>query len=265
MNTKIKFFLMFFIVNIASCSTNEATRKIKLKNDLLQKEVLSYQGKVTTYQGKVAALELQLKDSEAKIEELNSLSSDLSKEKVSRVEESNKLRAEVRQFIRREMDDFREFFKSSDIADYVGGELIDRSNISGSNLTIIDFSHTFPKKGRLLGAAVRVTQPTVFSVLVFRRIEKKLIVLWKSELFKVVDLGNSKVGFKLDVTVEKGDLLGFSFPENVGIPYNNKTGDTGIVEGQLESGKLIELSDIDYRNEKRSYSAGVYGFFYADK
>lgn len=265
MNTSKKILLMLLFVSITSCSTDGAIKKLKVENNLLQKEVSAYQKKVTSYQGKVATLELQLKDKNTKIQELDAFSSDLNKEKASRVEDSSNLRAEVRQFIRREMDDFRDFFKNSDIADYVGGELIERPNTSGSNLTIIDFKHPLSKKGRLLGATMIVSQPTVFSVLVFRRVGNDLIVLWKSEPFKVVNSGRNKVGFKLDVTVEKGDLLGFSFPEKVGVPYNNKTGDTGIIEGQLHPGKLIELSQIEYRSEKRNYSAGVYGFFYADK
>lgn len=265
MNIKKKLFLILLFVNVASCSTNATIKKLKSENDALQQEISSYQQSVTSYQGKVAALEMELKDSHLKIQELDAFSSDLSKEKESRAEESSNLRAEVRQFIRQEMDDFRDFFKDSDIADYVGGELIDRPNTTGSNLTIIDFNHSFPNNGRLLGATIRAFQPTVFSVLIFRKVEDSLIVLWKSEPFKVENRGNSKVGFKLDVTVEKGDLLGFSFPENVGVSYTNKTGDTGILEGQLEPGKLIELSDIEDRSEKRSYSAGVYGFFYVEK
>lgn len=254
MHTRKKISLVFLLINITSCSTNETIKKLSMENDSLQE-------KVTSYQGKVAELEIKLRENNLKIEELNVLSSNLSKEKKSRIEESSTLRAEIRQFIRREMDDFRDFFKDSDISDYIGGELIDRSTVSDSNMTIVDFSHAFPKKGRLLGATVRVSKPTTFSVLVFRPVADQLIVLWKSEQFSVMNRGINKVGFELDVTVEKGDLLGFSFPQNVGISYNQGTGDTGLIEGQLQPGKLIKTSQISNRNEKRSYSLGVYGFF----
>lgn len=193
------------------------------------------------------------------IEKLNGVVSVLDTEKESRVKESSVLRNQVRKFVQNQISTLKEFLVEGDLLDYIGGELVQRSNIEKNPMTLVDLNNRINSSGVLTGLGAYVNAPSDVKVKVLRYIESNLVVVWESNPIKLYKLGLTKHQFVNSVSVEKGDVIAYEFKRNVGVGYSDGTADTRYSLNPLTLGESIHVNTLTGSNNKRAFSIGVYG------
>ena len=236
---------------IAGCQVPANVKELNDRNQALQGQL----GRANDQINKLKAQErLMQKD----IAELNRVISVLEAEKGSRVRESSQLRGQVRKFTQQQIDDLKEFLVREDLLDYVGGELVERAKIEASPLLIVDLAHPIPKLGTLTGVGAYFAKPAAFKVKVLRQVEDKLVVIWESKLISPKQPGLNRINFPVTVGVEKGDVMGYYFPKQVGVTFDTGTGGTRYLKDDLRLGGSIKRSSLLGEDKKRAYSIGVF-------
>ena len=108
----------------AGCSTTGEVKHLRDENKQLKADL-------TRSLADITELKADKRDLEKEIDVLRRVQSVLRTEKSSRVQESGRLRSQTRVFVNHEINRLRDFLKASDLLDYVGGELVKRSNVDG--------------------------------------------------------------------------------------------------------------------------------------
>ncbi|NQY36790.1 MAG: hypothetical protein HRT37_17835 [Alteromonadaceae bacterium] len=194
-----------------------------------------------------------------KIETLDQVITVLDTEKGSRVEESSVLRSQVRKFVQNQVDVLKAFLVEGRLLDYIGGELVERSNVENKPSTIVDLGNKITSAGVLTGVGAYVMQPTSMKVKILRLIDKKLVVIWESNIINMTTVGISRHQFANSIGVERGDVIAYEFNKNVGIGYNIGTSNSRYTNDPLTFGMSISVNSLLGKKDKRSYSMGVYG------
>lgn len=145
------------------------------------------------------------------------------------------------------------------LLDYVGGELVERSNIEEKPLLLVDLMNTIPGPGTLTGVGAHFVKPGTFTVKVLRPVDDKLVVIWDSNPLKVTTPGINRINFLVGVVVEKGDVIAYDFKSGVAVSFDEGTGDTRFLSGELKLGDATKASSLDGEKRRRAYSLGVYG------
>jgi len=237
---------------ITGCAPPENLRQMGDRNRVLQ-------GKLQTASGEIDRLKTQEVVLRKDMAELNRVINVLDSERNSRTQESGYLRGQARKFMQGQIDTFKEFLLDSNLLDYVGGELIERANIEDKPLLIVDLANRIPKSGTLTGVTGYFAKPTAFSVKVMREVEGKLVVIWQSKLIKTKQTGVRRLNFPVVVGVEKGDVIGYFFPKNVGVTFDTGSGDTRYLSNDVRLGSGLSISSLNGSSKKRAYSIGAYG------
>ncbi len=238
---------------VSGCAT---TGNVKV----LQEENKKLKSDLTQSLARISSLEADKRDLQKEISVLKHVQSVLRTEKSSRVQESGRLRSQTRAFANQGINSFRDFLKASDLLDYVGGERVQREHIEGAQQLVVDAGNPIPRAGNLTSVGGYFADAGIFSVVILRRIEDALIVVWESQPFEVPRSGESRFEFQASVSVEAGDILGYVFPKKVIIPFDKGTGKARYVDEIVKIGDRIRSSDLRGSNDARAYSVGAYGF-----
>jgi len=237
---------------ITACATPPETQELLAQNERLQ-------GQIDNANQRINELEAENRLKQQDIDELNRVLNVLDTEKTSRVEESSELRSQVRGFVQQQIDSLKQFLVASDLLDYIGGELVERSQIEDKSLLLVDLANPVPRNGTLTGVGTYITNPTPFVVKVLRPAGNNLVVVWESRPIVLREPGMQRVEFPVTVGLEKGDYIGYYFPETVGVSFDEGTGNTRYVTRDIELGDTIRRSSLLGEDKKRAYSIGVYG------
>lgn len=187
----------------------------------------------------------------------------LEKEKQARIEASGDLRQGVREFTDGVMQSLRSYYQKTEIVDYVGGEVFRRSEVgTEKNVLLIDLKNVIASDGTLIGGTAYLTAPARLVFCLLRRVEGKdqLQVVRMSDPLASQEPGRKSWTFQVPLAVEKGDIIGAYFPENVAVPYDDvDTGSVVLVPGPIQMTSTVRLKAPTGRNN-RAYSFGMVGF-----
>jgi hypothetical protein len=192
----------------------------------------------------------------SRYEECQRLTGILSREKLAKEEDLARLRGVYREHIASQYQALGGLLRNEELLDYFGGELVAREKDQGNNVTLV-FQRPVPENGRVLRVRADVAQKTRFRLLVFKPLEKELLCVHASEPLDIDDVGSAAetVELPVPVHVQKGDVVGFYFPEKVGVRYDEQTGNFSVYKEEGKVGLRIGVGKAD--SEKRNYSLGV--------
>lgn len=244
-------FVAMVSVFVAACQSPANVKELEVKNTTLQ-------GQLTKAQQEIVGLQTDKKQLMGEVAELKRVMGVLDTEKSSRVEESLSLRTEVRQFVQAQVDSLKAFMVASDLLDYVGGELVQRSNAHEGSGVLVDLGNRVPRAGSLSGVSGFFTGPTSLRVYVLRPVGDRYVVIWGSNNLTVAGAGEQRVEFGVGVGIEQGDVLAYDFGGNVNVTYDKGTGATVLSSKSLQLGNAISPSSLKNAKEKRAYSLGVF-------
>ena len=231
--------------------------------------------KVKVLEAQTADLSLRLKESNAHLvtlekenlelkaalqQQLN-IAKALGKEKAVHLSTIGDLRQNIRTLLAAQMGFLREFSQKAELHDYVGGELIIRQYLEGNGLTLLDLKNTIPSGGSIFGTWGYFTSPCSYVVSILRKVNEKWFVVWQSDTVEVVKTNLQTFDFLAPVSVEKGDVMAYTFRGIVGVTFDRGTGETLYAEKALRTGGAVERSDFKGGGDKRTYSLGVVGIF----
>ncbi|REL27695.1 hypothetical protein DXX93_14770 [Thalassotalea euphylliae] len=183
----------------------------------------------------------------------------IKQEKAAGLAKTNLLRAKVRQFIQQRIETLNTFLMDGDLLDYVGAELISRSQIQAQAVTLVDLANPVPQSGVLTGGGIYLASPTQIKVTVLRSIRDRLIPLWQSNSIELTELGENRFMFTTSVNVEQGDIIAYQLADGASVQFDKGTGDTRYLTKPLALGEGIRLRSLKGKSERRAYALGVYG------
>lgn len=243
----------FLVVLLATgCQTQPNIQKMKDENAQLQSELDQARAKIVSLQNQEQSLQAQ-------IDELKRVMSVLDTEKTVRVQESSELRGQVRRFVQNQIDELKDFMVQSDLLDYIGGELVQRSQVDSRPLLLVDMANPMPSDGTITGVSAHFVKPGTFTVQVMRPVQDQMLVIWQSQVLQATDAGVARVNFPVSVGVEKGDYIGYYFQEAGIVSYDEGTGNTRYYDEAVSLGQSLKIRNLKGVREKRAYSVGVYG------
>ncbi len=244
--------LLSGLLLLLGCQTPATMQQLQNKNQTLQVKLKRANQQISKLQTDKQKLRTDLDEAQRVIDVM-------SEEKSARVKEATTLRAEVRQFIQRQIDSLKAFLLNSNLLDYVGGELVRRKKYDNRPIMLVDLENRIPRAGVLTGVGGYFVKPTQLVVKVLRPVNNKLIVIWESRPIAVNRTGLVKIGFPVTIGVEKGDVLGYYFPKVATVSFDTGTADTRYLNKNLRPGTRFSISSLDGEDERRAYSLGVYG------
>jgi len=188
----------------------------------------------------------------------------LSKEKRARMSASVDLRQGIREFTDNVMNSLRSYYQKTELVDYIGGELYQRSLLSDeSNHLLVDVANPLVADGTLIGGSAYLSAPARLTYCLLRPDVNKpeqYSVIRMSDPIASESRGVQNWTFPVPLAAKKGDLIGVYFPEAVAVPYDDvDTGHVVLIPGPIQPGTLLRLKEPAKRS-KRAYSFGVTGF-----
>lgn len=237
---------------LSGCQTTPDIQQLKSQNQNLKRE-LDVAGR------EIDRLKTQEKRLQSEVTELNRVIGVLDIEKSSRVSESSNLRGQVRGFVQQQIDGLKSFLVEGNLLDYVGGELVERTQSEAKPLLLVDLDNRIPKAGTLTGVGGHFLRPTQMMVKVLRPVDNKLVVIWQSPSLDVPLPGLYKVPFNVSVGVEPGDVVGYYFPQETAVSFDTGTGDTRYQYDDAALGTSLRTGSLMGEKKRRAYALGVYG------
>jgi dihydropteroate synthase len=207
----------------------------------------------------IAQLQIKQTELQKELAEQTRVNSVLGVEKTSRVQESSELRGQVRQFVQKQIDAYKDFLVQGGLLDYIGGELVERAKVENKPILVIDLAHPVPKTGTLTGVGGHFVKGGKFSVKVLRQIDKSLVVIWDSKPLLATKTGITRINFPVSVGVEQGDLIGYYLDEGVEVSFDEGTGNSRFQSEDEKLGASISITSLQGDRSRRAYSLGVYG------
>ena len=240
-----------FAIALGACGTPANVKQIQDQNATLQ-------GKLSAAEKNIVALKNEQSRLQQDIAEYKRVIGVLGTEKNSRVSESTSLRGQVRGLVQSQIDGLKDFLVEGNLLDYVGGELVARSQVDEKPVAVVDLANPVPKAGVLTGVGAFWQQAGTLSVQVLRPIEKELVVIWSSKDWRVDSAGYQRHNFSVNVGVEKGDVIAYSLSTPQSISFDIGTGDTRYLSDDLSIGDGFRASGLKGAKERRAYSLGVF-------
>lgn len=237
---------------IAACQTPPDIQQLQNENTALQAQLIDAKNAI----GELEADKVVLQQDMA---ELNRVIDVLGEEKDSRVSESTNLRGQARHFVQQQIDVLKEFLLASDLLDYIGGELVERSQTDEESLLVVDLDNAIPRDGTLTGIGGYFQSAGSVSVKVLRPVENDLVVVWSSDPVDVDAGGVHRIKFPVSVGVEQGDYLAYFFAQGGLVSFDTGTGDWRYSDNNIAVGNSIRRSSLKGGSEKRAYALGAFG------
>jgi hypothetical protein len=244
--------VLLSVLVLCACQTTPEMKQMQAQNQQLKADLESAKNNI-------ASLKIQESELRQELAEKSRVMSVLGTEKSSRVQESSELRGQVRRFVQHQIDVYKDFLVQGGLLDYIGGELVERSNVEPKALFVVDLSNTIPNAGTLTGVGAHFVRPGSFSVKVLRKIDQNLVVIWDSKPLHVTQSGINRINFPVSVGVEQGDVIGYYFAEGVAVSFDEGTGDTRYQSDELMLGASVRINSLQGEKRRRAYSLGVYG------
>lgn len=221
-------------------------------------EVQQLQKQVRDLKADVSAREAENSRIQGELNSCTSLATTLKTERQERHKDLTSLKAETRAYIKAEFDTLRNFSKNSVLLDYMGGELIERKHKSGSNTTVLNLQKV-DTDAVLYGVEGYFDPGSIVVPQLFRKKGEYMFCIWQGPLLEVVDSGVSFFDLDTPLNIQKGDYVGFYFPEKVAVSYDERTGNYVTFSGKIDLGEAVPSS---FSTENRNYSVGVRGFIF---
>ncbi len=244
--------LLLASLTVTACQAPPDMQQLETEKQALQVELQAAEQEISRLKSERDTLQSELNEADRVIDVMGG-------EKSARVKESSTLRNEVRRFVQRQIDSLKLFLVKGDLLDYVGGEQVARKKYDNRPLTLIDLQNPVPRAGVLTGAGGYFAKPTQMIVKVLRPVNEQLVVIWESQPLAINKAGKVNVSFPLTVGVEKGDVLGYYFPQLATATFDTGTADTRYTKDNLRPGSKIKASSLSGKRERRAYALGVYG------
>ncbi len=248
-------YLFLFFAVLAGCAS------VPEKMSALEAQTKELSTRLQAAQDRVTMLEKTNRDLTELLQRQRDITKTLGKEKAVHVTQVGDLRQNTREFVSSQIAFLREFSQKTELMDYVGGELISRQYLEGKDLTLVDLMNPIPSAGSVFGSWGHFAASCNYIASVLRKVDEKWFVVWQADPCNVVDTGFQKFNFRVPVSVEKGDVIAYTFRGVVGVTYDRGTGETVYVNDELRTGKSIKRSDLKGESDNRAYSIGVVGIF----
>lgn len=245
-------YLLCSIGLLAACQVAPPVQQLQDEKQALQQNLQQANREISALQQQNTRLQTDLTEARRVITVLD-------REKTERVSESTTLRGKVRHFVQREIDGFKAFLIDSNLLDYVGGELLRRAKYDQKPVLLVDLANRVPRPGVLTGIGGYFATPTTLQLKILRPVNDKLVVIWESRKLGIRQAGLVKQKLPHSVGVEKGDVLGYYFPQGNTAVFDTGTGDTRYQPANLRPGTGLKPDALGGAREKRAYSLGVYG------
>jgi len=243
--------LFFSVLLLAGCQTPAGMHQLENENNSLKQ-------RLDKAEDQINALTTEQQKLSNQLTEANRVIAVLGEEKAARVSESSTLRGQIRRFVQEQIDAQKTFLVNSNLLDYVGGELVQRSKYDNRPLMLVDMHNKMPAQGVITGIGGYFVQPTEMVVKVMRQVQDNLVVIWESKPITIRKSGLVKVNLPVSVGVEKDDILGYYFPTLATVSFDQGTAETLVTTKNLRPGNAIGISSLGGKDEKRAYSLGVY-------
>ncbi|WP_086933533.1 hypothetical protein [Agarilytica rhodophyticola] len=245
-----RFFALSMCIALAGCEITPEVQDLMDKNSTLETQLKEANQQISSLESEQTILA-------ADNTELKRVMAILDTEKSSRVQESSGLRMQIRKFTQKQIDQLKEFLVLSDLLDYVGEELFDRTKIDATAAVLVDLANPIPRRGTLIGVSGHFSRSTDFSIHILRPVGNRYVVIWQSPSVTAKGEGFERFRFPLSVGIEKGDVIAYDFPATVGVKYDNGTGQTLLSKKSFMLGASVAVSSLKYASDKRAYSLGV--------
>ncbi len=240
------------VITLSACQTSPQMEQLQSENKSLQGELNRAQQQIDTLKTSETLLKQE-------VAELNRVVGVLGQEKSSRVEESTSLRGDVRQFAQAQMLALKQFLLQSNLVDYIGGELVERSAYDEKPVLVVDLVNKAPRSGSLSGVAGYFHSAGSLSVKVLRPVNDQLVVVWESAALAVESTGAKRIAFPVSVGVDQGDVIAYYLPQPGMVGFDQGTGDSRQLNKDIHVGDAVSESSLLGKDKKRAYSLGVYG------
>jgi hypothetical protein len=203
----------------------------------------------------------------ADIAELNRQLNISSSEKGRYDERIKTIASSVREYIKQQMRDNRNFLTGIALEDFVGSELIERAHTGEENILIVDVSNPVPSGGQINGIGGYFNGPAELVVKLLRPSGNDYIVIYNKQVKVDTDAPDKKyIDFDSPFIVKKGDVIAYYFLGPVNVPYDIDIGTNAyskIRSDKFGDGDRMAASDIWHADQpKRKYSLNYYGIFY---
>lgn len=210
-----------------------------------------------------AAIERMGKD----IAELHRQINILTSEKGRTNERARDIAASVREYIKKQTQDNRNFLTSIALEDLVGDELIERANTGEDGMLVVNIAHPVPSGGQINGIGGYFTGAGDMVVKLLRPAGNDFVVIYDKQIVVTAEKpGEQLIDFDSPFIVKKGDIIAYYFPGPVNVPYDTNIGTTAYLKMRLDRyphGSRITSADIWQTNQtQRKYSLNYYGIFY---
>jgi len=190
-----------------------------------------------------------------------------STEQSSYNERIRRISSSVREFIKQQIRDERNFLTDIALEDFVGNPLVNRRNTDDKNNMIIDVAHPVPSQGQINGIGGYFTGSCKIHVKLLRPVGNDYIVTCNKPIaVQAANPGKQLIDFDKPIIANKGDIIAYYFPGPVKVPFDGALGINSYFKldaDAYENGNRVEAGDI-WRSdqEKRKYSLNYYGIFY---
>lgn len=203
---------------------------------------------------------------ETQIAELNRRLNISSSEKGRYDERIKNITYSVREFLRDQMRETRNFLTDVSLEDFIGNELIERGHSGETELFIVDVLHPVPSEGQINGIGGYFLTSADIVIKLIRPVGKDYVVIYDKQVRAEVNSpGKLNIDFDSPFIVQKSDIIAFYFPGTVNVPYDVDIGtDTysRMKSDKYKHGDKIADDDIWHAEQiKRKYSLNYYGVF----
>lgn len=217
---------------------------------------------------KIAEQEETISKMGADIAELNRQLNISTNEKGRYDERIRNIASSVREFIKQQMRDNRNFLTDIALEDFVGNELIEREHSGEDNILIINVDSPVPSGGQINGIGGFFTGPADIVIKLLRPVGSDYIVIYNKQVQVDAEAtpGKKYIDFDSPFIVKKGDIIAYYFPGPVNVPYDSNIGIntyTKMRSDKYGHSDRIAAADIWHEDQvKRKYSLNYYGIFY---
>jgi hypothetical protein len=216
---------------------------------------------------KISEQQESIKKMGADIAELNRQLNISSSEKGRYDERIRTIASSVREYIKKQMQDNRNFLTGIALEDFVGNELIERAHSDEENVLVVDVSNPVPSGGQINGVGGYFSDSAEIVIKLLRPSGNDYIVIYNKQVQVEAEAPGSKyIDFDSPFIVKKGDVIAYYFPGPVNVSYDSDIGTNAYSEMRSDKfghGDRMAATDIWHADEnKRKYSLNYYGIFY---
>ena len=173
----------------------------------------------------------------------------------------------VREYIRQQMKDNRNFLTGIALEDFIGNELIERAHSGEEKMLIVNMAHPIPSGGQINGVGGYFSASADIAIKLLRPIGNDYIVIYDKQIrVETTEPGKKHIDFDSPFIAKKGDVIAYYFPGPVNVPYDSAIGTntySSMKTDKYAHGDRIAAGEIWHSDLiKRKYSLNYYGIFY---